>query len=72
MSYGLPVAKDQPEFEIEFVNSGPTSTVGTFFLHARCFAAGSLSERSRRRDGRPRPEADGYWRLVPVVEAVAQ
>ena len=34
-----PVAKDQPEFEVEFVDSGPTSSVGIFFLHARCFAA---------------------------------
>ena len=35
----LPVTKDQPEFEIEFTTNGVASSVGTFRLHARCFAA---------------------------------
>ena len=36
---GLPVTKDQMEFEIEFAHDGSSPGLDKFHVHVRCFAA---------------------------------
>lgn len=38
-SGGLPVRKDQLEFEVQFARNGDTTGLDRFHIHIRCFAA---------------------------------
>ena len=43
---GLPVTKDETEFQIEFARDGGSPGVDTFHVHIRCFAAWEFERRS--------------------------
>ena len=42
---GLPVTKDQKEFEIQFVRDGDDPGLDKFHVHIRCFAAWEFERR---------------------------
>jgi hypothetical protein len=44
---GLPVTKDEKEFEIEFAHNGSNPGLDKFHVHIRCFAAWGM-ERSAK------------------------
>jgi hypothetical protein len=43
---GLPVTKDEKEFEIEFAHDGANPGLDKFHVHIRCFAAWEFERRS--------------------------
>ena len=47
---GLPVTKDEKEFEIQFAHDGNNPGLDKFHLHIRCFAAWEFE---RRHNGSP-------------------
>ena len=48
---GVPVTKDQMEFEIEFAHNGDAPGLDKFHVHTRCFAAWEFERRSARSSG---------------------
>jgi hypothetical protein len=43
---GLPVTKDEKEFEIEFAHDGTNPGLDKFHVHIRCFAAWEFERRT--------------------------
>ena len=47
---GLPVTKDQLEFEIQFARDGDNPGLDKFHVHIRCFAAWELERHVRKQE----------------------
>ena len=46
---GLPVKKDEMEFEIQFARDGGSPGLDKFHVHVRCFAAWEFERRTARK-----------------------